>query len=288
MNKSFLLVAMLTLASSVGAQTAEIFQPYKQTDLRLPSVPVIVSDPYFSLWSPFDKLNEGSIRHWTNEEKPIDGLLRVDGTTYCFMGTGSHEILESIIPMADEGAWTGKMTRRQPADGWEQPDFDDTKWRDGRGAFGSTDQDNVNTRWDDLNSDLYVRRTFELTEADLNNDLYIIYSHDDVFFMYVNGKKVADTGETWVNGVRLKVEKGWLKPGKNVIATHTHNTTGGAYTDFGIYKNVAQAIPNLNMAEQKSVDVLATNTYYTFQCGPVELDLVFTAPQIINDYDLLS
>ncbi len=36
------------------------------------------------------------------------------------------------------------------------------------------------------------------------------------------------------------------------------------------------------------MDVLACNTYYTFKCGPVELDLVFTAPQIINDYDLLS
>ena len=41
-------------------------------------------------------------------------------------------------------------------------------------------------------------------------------------------------------------------------------------------------------AVQKSVDVLATNTYYTFACGPVELDVVFTAPMLINDYDLLS
>jgi len=288
MKKTFILAAMIAATITSQAQTAETFVPYKSTDLRLPSVPVIVSDPYISFWSPFDKLNEGSVRHWANDEKPIDGLLRVDGTTYCFMGTGTHEILESILPMADEGAWEGKMTRRKPADGWEKPDFDDSEWRKGRGAFGSDDQAHVHTKWSDTNSDLYVRRTFELTEEDLNNDLYFIYSHDDVFFMYVNGKKVADTGETWVNGVRLKVEKGLLKPGKNVIATHTHNTTGGAYTDFGIYKNVAQNIPGLKMAEQKSVDVLACNTYYTFKCGPVELDLVFTAPQIINDYDLLS
>lgn len=288
MKKSLILVAMLALASFAKAQTTEIFKPYKATDLRLPSVPVIVSDPYFSIWSPYDKLNEGSTRHWDNDEKPIDGLLRVDGTTYCFMGTGTHEVFESVLPMADEGPWTAKMTRRQPADGWEKPDFDDSNWREGRGAFGTNDQEFVHTPWRDTNSDLYLRRTFELTEEDLNNDLYIVYSHDDVFFMYVNGVKVADTGETWVNGVRLKVKKEWLKPGKNVIATHTHNTTGGAYTDFGIFKNVAQKIGNLQFAEQKSVDVLACNTYYTFKCGPVELDLVFTAPQIINDYDLLS
>ena len=28
--------------------------------------------------------------------------------------------------------------------------------------------------------------------------------------------------------------------------------------------------------------------YYTFKCGPVELDVVFTAPMLIDDYDLLS
>ena len=39
---------------------------------------------------------------------------------------------------------------------------------------------------------------------------------------------------------------------------------------------------------KKSVDVLATSSYYTFACGPVELDIVFTAPQLIDDLDLLS
>ena len=33
---------------------------------------------------------------------------------------------------------------------------------------------------------------------------------------------------------------------------------------------------------------MATSTYYTFTCGPVELDVVFTAPQLIDDLDLLS
>lgn len=112
-----------------------MFQPYVETDLRLPSVPIVVNDPYFSIWSPFDTLNEGDTRHWTHQEKPLEGLLRVDGVTYRFMGA---------------------------------PDAD------------------------------------------------------------------------------------------------------------------------IRQAQQLSVSVLATNTYYTFSCGPVELDVVFTAPMLIDDLDLLS
>ena len=136
-----------------------------------------------------------------------------------------------------------------------------------------------------------MRRTVDIKAADLQEDLYLVYSHDDVFEIFINGTKVATTGETWREGVKLHLDgelKGLLKPGKNVIAAHCHNTTGGAYTDFGVFKNVALNNENVITAQQKSVSVLATNTYYTFACGPVELDVVFTAPMLINDYDLLS
>lgn len=79
-----------------------------------------------------------------------------------------------------------------------------------------------------------------------------------------------------------------LRNGKNVIAAHCHNTTGGAYVDFGIFTPADDAAAFENLAVQKSVDVLPTQTYYTFACGPVELDIVFTAPVMIDDLDLIS
>ena len=288
-----LFISMLAFVASVAAlaQNPETFKPYKNTALRLPSVPLVVSDPYFSIWSPYDKLTDGDTRHWTNDEKPLEGLLRVDGKTYRFMGSSERSVLESIVPMADEGPWTGLYTRQTPKAGWQNPDFNAQGWKEGQAAWGSDGLSFVRTHWRDENSDLYVRRTFSLTSADLSSDLWLMYSHDDVFEIYINGTKVADTGETWREGVKLHLTsdlKRLLKEGKNVIAAHCHNTTGGAYTDFGLYRNILTPNADVQTAKQKSVSVLATSTYYTFACGPVDLDVVFTAPMLINDYDLLS
>ena len=289
--KKLFLSALLAVATTACAQTADFFKPYMATDLRLPSVPLIVNDPYFSIWSPYDKLTDGTTRHWTNDEKPILGLLRVDGTTYRFMGAQQNYILSSIAPMSDEEAWEGKVSRdKQSGEGWTKPSFDDSSWKAEKAAWGS-EGENINSRWGRQGSDIYIRRNVNLSEADLYEDLYLKYSHDDVFELYVNGVKVADTGETWVNGVVLHADgdiKKLFHSGSNTIAAHCHNTTGGAYADFGLFKNTKPKGQDIKVAEQKSIDVLATNTYYTFSCGPVELDLVFTAPMLIDDYDLIS
>lgn len=290
MKKLFKYAAVLCTVFTMNAQTAELFKPYQSTDLRLPSVPLVVSDPYFSIWSPYDKLNDGAPTHWTNEEKPLEGLLRVDGKTYRFLGV-KNTVLETIVPMADEGPWAGMVSFQKQGAGWERPDFDDSKWKRAEGAFGSPNLSFIRTPWDKENSDLYVRRTVELKPEDLKGDLFLVYSHDDVFELFINGALVTKTGETWRDGVKLELGgdlKQLLRPGKNVIAAHCHNTTGGAYTDFGLYRNKSAENVNAEKAVQKSVDVMATSTYYTFGCGPVELDLVFTAPMLIDNYDLLS
>ena len=286
-----LLSVLLAAASMVYAQTAEFFKPYASTDLRLPSVPLVVNDPYFSIWSPYDKLTDGTTRHWTNDEKPLLGLLRVDGTTYRFMGAQQEFLLSSIAPMADEEKWEGKVARTVQADGWAAEGFDASSWKAEKAAWGSDGLLNISSKWAREGSDIYIRRNVQLTAQQLQEDLYLKYSHDDVFEIYINGTKVADTGETWVDGVVLHLDgdlKKLLHAGNNVIAAHCHNTTGGAYADFGLYKNIKPKTKETKLAEQKSVDVLATNTYYTFACGPVELDVVFTAPMLIDDYDLIS
>lgn len=287
-----LLLAAVALAGCQQQEKMadELFTPYADTELRLPSVPIVVNDPYFSIWSPYDKLTDGATRHWTHDEKPLLGLLRVDGKTYRFMGA-QQKIMAPIAPMADKEKWTGRVSYEVQKDGWQSLDFEDGKWIEQKAAWGSPNLSHISNEWSKENTDIYIRREVDITAEQLAKDLYLKYSHDDVFELYVNGTRVASTGETWVDNVILNVDKEMKKlfrEGRNVIAAHCHNTTGGAYADFGLFYDAKPKGEKMETAVQKSVDVLATNTYYTFQCGPVELDLVFTAPMLIDDYDLIS
>lgn len=291
MFRKLIVILCIGCGLSVAAQNPQLFEPYKTTQLRLPAVPLLLNDPYFSIWSPYDALNQGPTKHWTDADKPILGLLRVDDATYRFMGNDNRELLETILPMADEEVWTAPYTNATPAEGWNKENFDDSSWPKAQGAFGDRVRKEVHTKWSGENTDIYIRRKFELSEADLNNHFLVRYSHDDVFEIFINGVKIHDTGLTWKRYQKLylsSAHKKLLHKGTNVIAVHCHNTTGGSYADFGLFKRFINPSTSMLDAIQKKVTVMPTSTYYTFMCGPIELKLVFTAPMLINDLDLLS
>lgn len=152
-----------------------------------------------------------------------------------------------------------------------------------RAAFGTDDQRNVHTPW--FSPNIWVRRelTFDPALAK-NKQLYLRYSHDDVFQLYVNGMQLVSTGYEWKSDLRVNIPDSiaeTMKDGKAVIAAHCENRMGGALVDFGLYAELREA-------EQTSVDVQATQTHYTFECGDVELKLSFTAPYLLDDLETLA
>ena len=286
MNKLFSTIMSVCLACNV--QATDLFKTSQDIALRAPSVPLITSDTYLAIWSPYNELNEGNTEHWTAATHPLLGALRVDGKVYRFMGKDKLN-LETILPMTNTERWEAKFTMSQPAANWIQPQFDDSGWTKGKAAFGTKDMKRIGTEWN--TEDIWVRRSFNLNQ-DLTNDIiYLRYSHDDVFELYLNGEKLVATDYSWNDDVTIELSasaKAKLRKGTNIIAAHCHNTTGGAYVDFGLFRENKQLSNFKEAAIQKSVDVLPTQTYYTFTCGPVELDLVFTAPLLMEDLDLIS
>lgn len=290
--RKLITLAVAALALPVLAQQqTDFFTPTHTTSLRMPATPIVVSDPYLSIWSPTDKLYDSSTMHWSAAEKPIVGVLRVDGKAYRFLGKNADKLV-AYADMADAAPWEAKYTTTAPAAGWNKLNFDDSSWKTGQGAFGDRSGKANATRWEGDNSDVYIRRTFNIDKIEKNAKIRVVYSHDDVFSLYLNGEEIVKTGETWKDNeyIDLTAEQAGrlLRQGKNVLAAHAHNTTGGAYADFGIFYIPADEAAFTTTAEQLSTTVLATSSFYTFKCGPVKLDLVFTAPQLIDDLDLLS
>ena len=102
---------------------------------------------------------------------------------------------------------------------------------------------------------------------------------------------LVSTGYSWKNYVIQPLDAEQVKslmPEDNLIAAHCHNTKGGAYVDFGLFTEDEIGSFFSMEAEQIKVNVLPTQTYYSFYCGPVQLNLKFTSPLVLNDLDLLS
>lgn len=259
-----------------------------KNEIRPPAYPLVMIDPSVNTWSMADTLYHDHVRHWSGRAMPLVGALRVDGETFRFMGT-SDVAMKPLAPISKDGEWEGKYTFIHPGGDWQVDDFDDSKWHTGKAAFGTRDEFNVQTIWP--TSDIWVRRKITLRDSIPARDTLLLkYSHDDIFELHVNGIQLIKTDYEWHKDVEVVIPdsiRTTFSNGNITIAAHCRNMDGGGLVDFGIYTK--KAVSSLGRtALQKSVDVQATRTIYTFECGDVELRLNFISPFIATDLDLLS
>ena len=63
---------------------------------RLPALPLIANDPYFSVWMPGDTLTAEVSTHWAGAPKPLSGQLLVDGREYQYLGRSKRPAAETL------------------------------------------------------------------------------------------------------------------------------------------------------------------------------------------------
>jgi hypothetical protein len=144
--------------------------------------------------------------------------------------------VSAIVPAADTSPATWRYTTTKPADGWNQCSFTDEAWNSGKSGFGTrgTPGAVIGTTWNTAN--IWLRREVEIPQ-DKCKDVELWFHHDEDAEIYFNGVLAAKTSgfSTSYDAVPLTAAaKAVLKPGKNLIAVHCHQTYGGQYIDLGL------------------------------------------------------
>jgi hypothetical protein len=145
----------------------------------------------------------------------------------------------TLVPTSEKAAQKWRIATAKPGGGWEKPDFDDSKWTEAPGGFGTqgTPGAVIGTEW--KSPDIWLRRTFEYKASGGHepHEVLLRIHHDEDAEVYLNGVLAAKVGgfttdyvEVPISAAALKV----LKAGDNVIAVHCHQTGGGQYIDVGL------------------------------------------------------
>ncbi len=75
-----------------AAPIAVVAQQDTAAILRAPATPLVVHDPYFSIWSDSNRLTDDPTRHWTGVTHELNGIARVDGKNYRYLGDADRKI----------------------------------------------------------------------------------------------------------------------------------------------------------------------------------------------------
>ncbi|WP_409013896.1 glutaminase domain-containing protein [Dyadobacter sp. CY356] len=281
MTKTYLLALLLC---GFGTCFAQNFQP--------PAVPLITVDPYTSVWSFGGELNGSPTRHWTGKPNPIDGLIRVDGKTYRFMGA-AVPVLKSVIGTAKVEVYEAAYTTEKPAADWNKESFKATGWKNGKAPFGTKDRnDNMLKTGTVFPKEIWYRREFMLDNINFEKIGLNIF-HDDDVSVFINGISAYECSNCFTGGYETKkiseAAKKSLKKGKNILAAYCKNGAGPGYIDIGLTDEIAPKGADVIMsAKQTSFEMKATQSIYSFNAGPVQITASFVAPLLMDNLALLS
>ncbi|MCC7292131.1 MAG: hypothetical protein IT449_08745 [Phycisphaerales bacterium] len=128
---------------------------------------------------------------------------------------------------------------------WSQADFDDSAWTAGRGGFGSKAgwESRIRTAW--ATPDIRLRAVFDFDRPTFGRAVVMMH-YDNATEVFVNGVELLGlTGwnDTYAAFDVTEKLRAALRSGRNVIAVHTHQDTGGQFIDLALLTSGALLEP---------------------------------------------
>lgn len=146
------------------------------------------------------------------------------------------EKMTVILPAANTQPAIWSYTLAHPVGDWTSVNYDDSSWARGKSGFGTPETPGaiIGTVWQ--TDDIWLRREVDIKPTNYD-DLEGWLHHDEDAEVYINGV-LALKAAGYITGYDTfpltPDGKAALKPGRNVIAVHCHQTVGGQYIDFGL------------------------------------------------------
>ncbi len=216
-----------------------------------------LTSAYEALWQEVWELHKSQglsaavYTQLTDVETEINGLLsydravvKLDVDRAASSAGGQFPEQKPLVATSEQAPQTWHYTLEKPADDWNTTRFDDSAWQTGPGGFGRelTPGAIVHTPW--LTEDIWLRRQFEAKAAPLGA-LGLRLHHDEQAEIYINGHLVAEPKGYSSRYGTLRLDdaaRAAIRPGKNLLAVHCHQTVGGQYIDAGLVELVDTAL----------------------------------------------
>jgi hypothetical protein len=193
-----------------------------------------------------------------------------------------------LISDARAGGSTWSFSTEKPTDDWFEVGFDHSKWDLGKGGFGreGTPGSKVNTKWH--TSDIWLRKNFRL--AAIPKTLRVTLHHDEDVQVYLNGKLILERKghvSKYETHDISKEASDAVQTGKNVIAIHCQQTSGGQHVDLGM-DSFDEAVDLAALIRKHAKSLMGDGAFNNYKARTRDLQRHLPTKPKENEYEVLA
>lgn len=178
--------------------------------------------------------------------------------------------------------WTGKEF---PLDGFITVDGMEYRFMGSDNSYSPIAESTLTGDWE--SEDMHLERRFTLDSIPAGK-IFVRYANRMPAKFYLNGEEfINERRKRSIGAFKAATAQqiALLKAGENVLTADCSNNRPQRILDIELMiENPGPCV----CAEQTLANVQATQTHYSFICGPVQLDLCFTAPFLPDNLELAS